>query len=155
MLLLSPVAFSAQKGSCIYSGPSVEKAKADIHAGYEHWRDVVDKQNADAAAALYTNEAVVMPPDKSPVIGKAAIRDFYVGYVKGPKILSIIFAPQSVAVCGDHIIDASTANGEAEVNGKTVPFHSKNIIVWMRQKDGSLLISHDMWSAVKDLPPAK
>ena len=133
----------------------VAKIKAAVADGYKQWVAAANKKDAAALAALYDQDAVLMPPREEPVLGKAAIAEWYTHYVANPNATPFTeqFNSNSFHVVGDIAIDTSDFDGDATMSdGKTMHFHGKNIVLWKKQKDGSWKIFRDMWDAI---PPKK
>lgn len=59
-----------------------ESVEARINQGNAAWNAAFNASNADALAALYTAEALLVPPTGTTVRGTAAIREFWSGLFK-------------------------------------------------------------------------
>lgn len=101
------------------------------------WNSAFNQGDAAAIAALYTNNAVVLPPTHAIVEGTAAIRDFWQG------LISAGFKEHGIEVI-DAQEDGSLAfasgkwwaNGPDEA-GETQRFEGTVVTVLRRQGDGS------------------
>ena len=70
---------------------------ATIRAGTESWLKAHNASNADAIAAMYAEDAVVMPPGAPVARGRAAIKQFLVKQEVLPKCLA-----RRQAMTGNH-----------------------------------------------------
>jgi uncharacterized protein (TIGR02246 family) len=59
-----------------------ESIEAKVNQGNAAWNAAFNASNADALAALYTAEAILVPPTGTTVKGTAAIREFWSGLFK-------------------------------------------------------------------------
>jgi uncharacterized protein (TIGR02246 family) len=53
-----------------------------IRRGNDAWNKSFNRGDADGVAALYSDNAFVLPPGHEPIRGSAAIRDFWQGLIK-------------------------------------------------------------------------
>jgi uncharacterized protein (TIGR02246 family) len=137
-----------------FAKDDVAKIKAAIAGGYKQWIAAANRKDAAGLAALYDQDAVLLPPREKPQVGKAAIAEWYKHYVADPRFVPFTetFDSNSFHVVGDIAIDTSDFDGDATRNGKTIHFHGKNLVLWKKQKDGSWKIFRDMWD---EIPPKK
>lgn len=64
------------------SSPSfAESLEAALKSGNTAWDEAFNRGDASALAELYTSDAQVLPPNKTPVHGTEAIRDFFKGLI--------------------------------------------------------------------------
>ena len=114
---------------------AVEK---DVKAAYAAWDEAVNKGDAKAVAAFYTDDAVLLPPDHKVYNGPAGVEQFFSGVIsggmKGHK-LELIEADGE----GDLIIAAGkwSATGK-DAKGAETPWGGVATHVFEKQDDGSL-----------------
>ena len=60
------------------------KVKATVEDRYKEWLAAANKKVAAALTNLYYENAVLMPKEEEPVIGKAAIGEYYTKLVADP-----------------------------------------------------------------------
>lgn len=137
--------------SCRQQGmePAQELSEADrqgIQSVSDRFRQHLLAKNLDSLAMLYTDDAVVMPPNHAPVIGPSAIREFQASY---PAVTDVSLNNETIDGRGDL----------AYVRGRYVmavaggPTDSgKYVEIRRRQPDGSWRIAVDMFSS--NLPVA-
>ncbi len=151
-LALTASAALAQDSPCSSSPQAVKQAAAIAQQGYARWIAATQARDSQADADLYTEDAVVLPPDQGPVVGKQAILKFYQDFNASPvRLLDETFTPRALLVCGSIIIDVSEFTGHVDVPGKgTIAFHGKNMVVWKKDKDGAWKLQRDMWSDIRE-----
>ncbi|TJW99424.1 MAG: DUF4440 domain-containing protein, partial [Mesorhizobium sp.] len=60
---------------------STENISGEIQRANDRWNSAFNSGNADAVAALYTQDAVVLPSTHAVVRGTGAIKDFWNGLI--------------------------------------------------------------------------
>ena len=73
MILLSSIADAGSKSK----DAGVSQARAGIEAANAKFSEAFDRGDAAAVAALYTEDAIVFPPDSEMVKGRQAIGEFW------------------------------------------------------------------------------
>jgi uncharacterized protein (TIGR02246 family) len=129
------------------------KIKATVEDRYQEWIAAENKKDAAALTNLYDENAVLMPGREEPVFGKAAIGEWYKKLAADPQFVPFTETLDwnSFHLAGDIAIDTSDFTGVATRNGRQIPFHGKNLLVWKKQKDGSWKIFRYMYDEI----PAK
>jgi uncharacterized protein (TIGR02246 family) len=127
--------------------------KAAVTERYQQWIAAENKKDAEAITDLYDENAVLMPKQEEPVIGKLAIGEYYRKLVADPHFVPFRLTLQSNSfhAAGDIAIETADFDGVVTRNDKEIHFHGKNLIVWKRQKDGSWKIFRYMFDEI----PAK
>ncbi len=124
---------------------------ATIRANTEAWFKAFNAGNADAVAATYADDAVVMAPGASPASGAAAIKQQIVKEIAGAKSGGVSLAQgkiNDVAVKGDMAWHSGTYS--VIKDGKTVD--TGGYVEALRKKGGKWLIVRDIWNS--STPPA-
>ena len=125
-------------------GPAVEEApttEADVEAVQrvrEQAVAAINAGDADAVAALATDDIVWMPQDKPTSIGKEAFRLYWVALFEQFVFDRTLFHDE-VIVAGDWAIHRSTLEGTLtpKSGGESMSQSSKAIDILRRQPDGS------------------
>jgi ketosteroid isomerase-like protein len=127
--------------------------KATVENRYKEWIAAANKKDATALTNLYDENAVLMPKSEEPVLGKAAIGEYYKKLVADPHFVPFTLKINwnSFHAAGDTAIATSVFEGDAPRNGKQIHFRGKNIIVWKKQADGLWKIFRYMYDEI----PAK
>jgi uncharacterized protein (TIGR02246 family) len=124
-----------------------------IRAGGDAWNTAYNGGDVDKIVALYTEDAVLMPPDAPVASGSAAIREYFAKDVAEARAAGISVKDDGGTVgltadLGWHAgkFAASDATGKTVSTGKYVE-------LW-RKKDGAWRMFRDIWN--NDVaPPAE
>ena len=127
--------------------------KAAVEGRYKEWLAAANKKDAVALTNLYDEDAVLMPKEEEPVLGKAAIGEYYKKLVADPHFVPFTLTVNwnSFHVVDDIAIATSVFDGNVTRNGKQIHFRGKNLLVWKKQTDGSWKIFRYMYDEI----PAK
>ena len=144
MLLLSVPAMAQEEEG---------KIKAAVEDRYKEWLAAANKKDAAAMIDLYDENAVLMPKSEEPVLGKAAIGEYYKKLFANPDFVPFTLNSNwnSFHVAGDVAIATSVFEGDVTRNGKQIHFRGKNLLVWKKEADGSWKIFRYMFDEI----PAK
>ena len=122
-----------------------------IRAQTTSWEKAYNGGDAKSVAALYAEDALLLPPGASGVNGRAAIMAFFTKDIAGSKAAGAVFvvSPKTdVGVSGDMGWESGTY--KVTVKGATV--ETGKFLSVSRKKDGKWLYIRDTWNA--DAPPA-
>jgi uncharacterized protein (TIGR02246 family) len=126
------------------------KIKTEVENRYKEWITAASKKDAEAMTNLYDDNAVLMPGQEEPVIGKAAIGQYYKKLFADPHFVPFTetFESNSFHVVGDIAIDTMDFDGELTRNGKQIRFHGKILLVWKKEREGSWKIFRYMFDEI-------
>ena len=154
-LVLTTIGLLAM-GACT---PPVADTAADVAAfrdGTKTWIDAYNAGDADRIVALYTADAVLMPPDVPLATGHEAIHQFLVANIASSKAsgVTVVLGDESTDVSGD----VGWHSGTYKVNGAdgAALGTGKYLESW-HKADGKWLIVRDIWNndAPAAAPPRK
>jgi len=129
-----------------------DSARVAIDARGKAFAEATNAGNADAVAALYTDDAVLMPPDMPAVTGRDNIRATFAAMMGQMPGMRIAFEVQDVMANGPlavergaWIITVPTPDGgSSEMRGKY-------LVAWHRI-DGEWMMARDIWNNDAPLP---
>lgn len=146
MRILAAMLMSAALAAGCAKSPAPEPFPQDI---VDEWIKRFTANDAAGVAALYTEDAQLLPPDQEIVSGRAAIEEFIArtNPTGGP---GLEFATIEALVFGDY----AHRQGRFRVKGPdgATAGTGKTIELW-KKVDGVWRIHRDMWSW--DAPPAE
>jgi uncharacterized protein (TIGR02246 family) len=125
--------------------------EAAIRAQSTSWERAYNGGDAKAVAALYAEDALLLPPGASGVSGRAAILEFFTKNVAGSKAAGAVFAlnPKTdVGVSGN----LGWESGTYKVTVKGAVVETGKFLSVSRKNNGKWLYLRDTWNA--DAPPA-
>jgi uncharacterized protein (TIGR02246 family) len=129
------------------------RIKAAVEDRYQEWLAAENKKDAAAVTNLYDENAVLMPKAEEPVLGKAAIGEYYKKLFANPNFVPFTLTTNwnSFHVVNDIAITTVLFEGDLTRNGKQIHFRGKELLVWKKQADGSWKIFRYMFDEI----PAK
>ena len=143
-------------GGCASQAPAPVDTTADETALKEitqTWLTSYNAGEADTIAALYAEDAVLMPPHAAVARGRAAIREFIAKDSAGAKSAGIKLIPgtETVGVNGDWGWNSGSYTVQ-DGSGKTVD--SGSYVSVSHKVDGKWLYVRDTYNSDQPLPPA-
>ena len=142
-LFLRPGAAAAQAGM---ARQAIEKANKEF-------LDALARGDGAGCAAVYAENARVLPPNSPMRIGRKSIQEFWQSAidsgVKGASltILDVEEHGNTAIEIGAYTLDIRPQGGPAAKD------QGKYVVIWKRQRDGSWKLAVDIYNT--DLPPAK
>lgn len=115
-----------------------------LAAGAEPFVASLITGDASAVAMHYAEDAVLLPPGRDPVVGRAAIRDFFASF---PPVVSLEATVDEI----DGSADTAFVRGSSVVTmrgagGATDREVLKFVEVHRKQPDGTWLMAVDIWN---------
>lgn len=150
-LTFGAVALVSSMAALAHAASSTSADAAAIRAQSTSWEKAYNGGDAKAVAALYAEDALLLPPGAPGARGRAAILDFFTKDIAGAKAAGVVFAlnPKTdVGVTGNMGWESGTY--KATVKGAVV--ETGKFLSVSRKKDGKWLYIRDTWNA--DAPPA-
>jgi len=128
--------------------PDTAADKAALQTAAEGWEKAYNDKNADAVAAVYTDDGQLLPPGAAAVNGNSAIRDYWANDVS-TQWAKLTIKADSSDLAGDWAWRAGTWSAETSpaVTGKYVE-------IWRRTPSGWKL-HRDIWNVDAPAPPAE
>jgi ketosteroid isomerase-like protein len=111
--------------------------KEAVEAAYKTFNTAFNKGKAKSVAALYTDDAIILPADGGKVVKKSGIEDFFAGFFKNGVTdhkLEII----DVKASGDFLVGASNWSAKGK-DGSS--FGGLATHVFQKQSDGTLKLT--------------
>ncbi len=121
----------------------VQGTRQEIEQRVREFEAALNRRDAAALAAMYTDDARLMPPGSGLVSGRQAIQQFWQGAfdmgLSGGEL-----RPQQIEARDDLAYEMSTATlrmGDAGTQAV------KYVVVWKRQSGGGWQMAADIWNA--------
>ena len=133
---------------------NTDEVRASIAAIDKKFMEDVNWGNAAAGAAAYTDDAILMPPNHSPLEGKQAIEKYLAEIGSQLQASNLQLSISEVDVQGDTTIVRGTYSSSFTVPGTNAPMEDrgKTLNVWKRQADGSWKLHRDIWNSNMPIP---
>ena len=122
-----------------------------IRALVDSWNGGLASQNDSLIAALYADDAVVMPPGMPRITGRQNIRDFWARI--WPMKASLTLAIASIRVSGDLAVQEDDWTWTMPSAQGEVKDHGKALVIW-RRAGNSWQVVQDIWNSDVTPPTA-
>ncbi len=145
------VALVASMAGVAYAASPASADEAAIRAQTTSWEKAYNGADAKALAALYADDALLLPPGAPGVRGRTAIQEFFAKDVAGSKAAGAVFMlnPKTdVGVSGN----MGWESGTYKVTVKGAVVETGKFLSVSRKTNGKWLYIRDTWNA--DAPPA-
>ncbi|MCY7354295.1 MAG: DUF4440 domain-containing protein [Lysobacter sp.] len=144
-------ALLALASSTLFAGNAASSPESALRAGTVAWMEAYNAGDVERIVAMYSDDAIVMPPDAPPATGVTALRTFLTGNIAGMKAAGLRLRDGSsdVGTSGDLGWHAGTF-AVVDAAGKTVGA-GKYMEIWQR-RNGKWVIIRDIWN--NDAPAA-
>ena len=116
------------------------------------WMEAIKRGDPASIAALYTEDATLLPPNSEAIRGRQGIEAFFkAGMQMG--ISEATLETVDVEYLGDvaYEVGAYTMKIEPE-GGQATTDQGKYMVVWKREGDGPWKLAVDMWNTNTPLP---
>jgi len=134
------------------SGTSNDKAVIAVADAYSA---AMLKGDVAGVMAVYTDDAIEMPPNAAAVRGKAAIEEYYKKQIAGMKVNSFTLEHLDSKASGDVAYDVGTYKQAGTPTGATAPFQdSGKYIVLLKKTSGKWLVRYVCYNSDNPPPPA-
>lgn len=113
------------------------------------WSEVASTGNIDSLMTYWSDDAVMMPPNRPPLRGKEAIRSFVETSDQVPGF-EISWEPLSAHIANDGSMAYLIERNQIAFNdslGNRVVENNKVVTVWRKNEDGSWKNVIDMWNS--------
>jgi uncharacterized protein (TIGR02246 family) len=140
--LVSALSLGLLLAACREAAPASDpRARRAIEAALSRYVAASNQGDAEALTALYTEDAVLLPPDHAPVHGRDAIAEFWrQGTDSGLEVRTLrVEVDGSVGYLVGQYNLPSTAEEPAD--------SGKYLLCLRRQRDGSWKLSADIWNS--------
>jgi ketosteroid isomerase-like protein len=120
---------------------------AAVHALAESLRNAINDSNIDGIVGCWAPAGIMLPPNRPPVYGAAAIREYFAG-VFSSRRFTFTFTDWAVDVFSDVAIERLHYTALAvSSDGTTAQDVGKGIHVCTRRADGTWQLAQDIWNS--------
>ena len=127
--------------SCFALQSALAGDKEDLEAAISKFEQAVNAGDAAAVAAMYTEDAALLPPGAPMVQGNAKVQEFWQSMLDSG-MSSLDLNAMEIIVSGSNASDVGTftyAAGDTTGAGKY-------ITLWVKGDDGSWRVHRDIWN---------
>ena len=124
-----------------------EAVRQEIEQRVREFEAAFNRGDMAALAALYTEDATLMPPDSGAITGRHGIEQFWRG-VRDSGVVRVALHTQQVEASGDLAAEVATADlSAASGTGQTSTIPVKYVVVWKRHAGGPWQLAVDIWNS--------
>ena len=129
----------------------IAQVRAAIEAGNLKFGEAVRKGDAAAIAALYSEDATILPPDSTMIKGRQAIQASWNGSLQ-MGIKDAVLTTVDVFGAGDYAYEIGKVLLTVQPSGQAaMQLEGKYVVVWKKAASGSWQLHVDIWNSL----PAK
>ena len=129
----------------------VQAVRSRIEETNAQFMAAVNSGDTSTVATLYTEDAVVMPPNAEVVRGRSGAKALFDGMIEAMGVPTLTLSTSEVTEHGDTAYEVGTYTMRLQPAGAAVMNDSgKYVVIWARQGDGSWKLAVDIWNS--DLP---
>lgn len=150
-------AADTSQGAATASAANDPAARKAIEAADSQFVAAFKSANATAAAALYEQDAVSMPPNQEPESGRAAIEKGLGDLFKQTgKVIDFTAQARDLDIYGDHAVEIGSYSMSFQPTGATQPMKDQGSFInyWRKQPDGSWRVHRDAIVSSTPMPGA-
>ena len=148
LLFVAVLALSACSGSEDSMQTEISASKIELGQMNRDFAAALNAKDAKAAAALYTEDAVLIPPGEAFVRGRDAIEEYWKGAIESGGIREVSVETMDALSSGSLGYETGsfvlTVNGP---DGEAVIDRGRYIELLRREPDGQWLSTHGIWNA--------
>jgi uncharacterized protein (TIGR02246 family) len=119
-----------------------------IDTALRQWEHCFNSGDTAGLAALYTEDATLMPSDAEAIRGRQGVQGFW-QVARDGGVQQIMLHLGEVEVQGNLLIEISRATITVNAGGAATEVPVKYVVVWKRQGDGPWQVHVDMWSSTQ------
>jgi len=148
MLLILALTLGGCSGQDASNQAEVSAGKIELGQMNRDFAAALNAKDAKAAAALYTEDAVLIPPGEPLVRGREAIEEYWRGAIESGGVRDVSVETMDALSSGSLGYETGsfvlTANGP---DGEAVIDRGRYIELLRREPDGRWLSTHGIWNA--------
>jgi uncharacterized protein (TIGR02246 family) len=130
----------------------VAAVRKAIEEGNAKWTEAYNRGDAAAVAALYTDEATVMPPNSEMVKGRQGIQGLWNSFMT-MGVKDVTLTTMDVGGGGNTAYETGNYSLTIQPESQAAMTDSgKYVVVWKKQADGTWKLHVDIWNSSMPLP---
>lgn len=133
-------------GANLVSAQSVHNDSTAIMEQFERWIQFARAENAEAVANIYTEDAMLIPPQAPPVSGRSVIQELFAKQYANSET-SFTFQTHELKIAEDWAYRRGSYHLTFIINdGEEFQREADFIDIWQKGSDGKWRIARDIWN---------
>jgi uncharacterized protein (TIGR02246 family) len=133
----------------------VQAVRSRIEQTNEQFMAAINRGDTSAVAALYTVDAVILPPNAETVRGRDGAKALFDGMIQQMGVPTLTLSTVEVTEVGDAAYEVGAYTMRLQPPGAAVVDDSgKYVVVWKCQGDGAWKLAVDIWNTDLPMPGA-
>ena len=152
MTRLSTIVLALAFGLALTAPAGAHSPRESIEAALTVFTAAFNSGDGAGVAALYTDDAALLPPGGQRVDGRAAIQTFWQGGIDGG-LTNLTLRAVEVEGNGNAAYEVGAFSFQVPgEDGQPVTVEGKYIVIWKKGADGAWRLHRDIWNITP--PPA-
>jgi ketosteroid isomerase-like protein len=124
-----------------------EKIRQAVESGNRMFGEGIRKAEAAAVGALYTEDALLMPPNFEMIRGRSSTQSFWDGAIK-MGVKDAMLTTEELEDLGGMVHEVGSYTLKIQPEGQAA-FEDKGkyVVLWKKMPDGSLKLHRDIWNS--------
>jgi uncharacterized protein (TIGR02246 family) len=133
----------------------VQAVRSRIEETNAQFMAAVNRGDTSKVASLYTEDAVVLPPNAETVRGRDGAKALFDGMIQQMGLPTLTLTTAAVTELGDTAYEVGAYTMKLQPPGADVVNDSgKYVVIWKRQGDGAWKLAVDIWNTDLPMPAA-
>jgi ketosteroid isomerase-like protein len=123
--------------------------RSSLEASSDAFHQALRTDNVDTLFAYVSDDVVIMPPGEPALRGKAAMRQWYEGFLSQYRTSSLTLANRELFVGDEWAVETGTYEWTLvpAAGGDPLPDGGNYMQVWKAQPDGQWLFHREVWNS--------
>lgn len=121
-----------------------DAVRKSVEEGNRKFGAAAGRKDYSGLAALYTDNAKLLPPDAPIVTGRKAIEEFWRAAAATLGLISVTLKTLNLEVAGNTAYEV----GEADLKLSSGQAKVKYLVVWLKGGDGEWRLHRDIWNSM-------
>ncbi len=131
----------------------VQAVRSRIEETNAQFTSAVNRGDTSAVAALYTEDATILPPNAQPVHGRTGAKALFDAMIAQMGLPKLTLATQQVTELGDTAYEVGSYTMKLQPPTGAMTDSGKYVVIWKRQRSGDWKLHVDIWNS-NTPPPA-
>lgn len=124
----------------------LEQIRQAILAGDRKFGEAFRQGNVSAVVELYTDDAVLLPPNSGKIEGKAAVEAFWTGGMQ-MGIKDVMLTTDELTIMGEYVCEIGNYTLTIQPESQdTMEDHGKYLVIWKQSPEGIWKLHIDIWN---------